>query len=193
MLHYQSPFNAEIYVHRAGRTARIGRSGESLALLAPEDERNFKNICKVLSKDMEKVQMLDVKYAHLELMKPVVNTAVELEKKAHREGADEKAANWLLKTAREADLALDEDLKAEVQEKLAGKKRQRSQQEDSDGGDDIDKPMFKQFDDGGERKRLKTEQRAQALKQHYEKEKQEKSRYKEILRRTGEDVVNVKA
>ena len=41
VLHYQSPFNAEIYVHRSGRTARIGRSGESLALLAPEDEKNY--------------------------------------------------------------------------------------------------------------------------------------------------------
>jgi hypothetical protein len=33
----------------------------------------------------------------------------------------------------------------------------------------------------------------EALQEHYEKQKQEKSRYKEILRRTGEDVVNVKA
>lgn len=27
VIHYQCPFNAEIYVHRSGRTARIGRSG----------------------------------------------------------------------------------------------------------------------------------------------------------------------
>ena len=38
VIHYQSPFNAEIYVHRCGRTARIGKSGESLALIGPEDE-----------------------------------------------------------------------------------------------------------------------------------------------------------
>ena len=52
VIHYQSPFNAEIYVHRCGRTARIGRSGESLALLAPQDERNFKTLSSVLKKDM---------------------------------------------------------------------------------------------------------------------------------------------
>lgn len=38
VIHYQSPFNAEIYVHRCGRTARIGKSGESLALIGAEDE-----------------------------------------------------------------------------------------------------------------------------------------------------------
>jgi len=38
VLHYQCPFNAEVYIHRCGRTARIGRDGEVLALLAPEDK-----------------------------------------------------------------------------------------------------------------------------------------------------------
>jgi len=42
VVHYQCPFNAEIYVHRCGRTARIGKSGNSLNLLAVEDEKNFK-------------------------------------------------------------------------------------------------------------------------------------------------------
>ena len=45
VLHYQCPFNAEIYVHRCGRTARIGRKGQSLALLAPDDNKAFKSIC----------------------------------------------------------------------------------------------------------------------------------------------------
>jgi len=38
VVHYQCPFNAEIYVHRCGRTARIGKSGNSLALLSPEEK-----------------------------------------------------------------------------------------------------------------------------------------------------------
>jgi ATP-dependent RNA helicase DDX24/MAK5 len=50
VLHYQCPWNAEIYVHRCGRTARIGRSGECLALLSPEDNKGFKSICQVLKK-----------------------------------------------------------------------------------------------------------------------------------------------
>jgi len=62
IIHYQSPFNAEIYVHRSGRTARIGKEGESLALLAPGDERTFKTLCAVLKKEMGEIKMLDVKY-----------------------------------------------------------------------------------------------------------------------------------
>ena len=62
VLHYQSPFNAEIYVHRSGRTARIGKQGESLALLAAEDEKNFKTIRSVLVKSTEddNLEMMDV-------------------------------------------------------------------------------------------------------------------------------------
>jgi len=47
--------NAEIYVHRSGRTARIGKSGQSLNLLAPEDQNNFKTICNVLKKKTDDV------------------------------------------------------------------------------------------------------------------------------------------
>lgn len=50
VLHYQCPWNAEIYVHRCGRTARIGRDGECLALLSPDDNKAFKGICQVLKK-----------------------------------------------------------------------------------------------------------------------------------------------
>jgi len=155
VLHYQSPYNAEIYVHRAGRTARIGKSGETLALLAPDDEKNFRHMCKVLEKDVDKIQMLDVKYGNLELMKGVVNAAIEVEKAAHRSNADEKAATWLIKTAKAADLTLDDDLKVEVQEKLSGKKRRHTEKDGEHAVDDIDVPLFPSYDDGGERKRIK--------------------------------------
>ena len=114
IIHYQSPFNAEIYVHRCGRTARIGKSGESLALLAPQDERNFKTLCAVLKKDMGAITMLDVKYSHLEMLRSTVRTAADLEKTDHRKNADEKAASWLIKQAKDAELVMDDDLRYEV-------------------------------------------------------------------------------
>ena len=43
------PVNAEVYVHRCGRTARIGQEGYSLALMAPEDEKNYKQMVRVLN------------------------------------------------------------------------------------------------------------------------------------------------
>lgn len=114
IVHYQSPFNAEIYVHRSGRTARIGKEGESLALLAPGDERNFKVLCAVLKKEINEIKMLDVKYQHLEMLRSVVKAATDLEKTDHRSKADEKSASQLVKMAREAELVMDDDLKHEV-------------------------------------------------------------------------------
>jgi ATP-dependent RNA helicase DDX24/MAK5 len=114
VVHYQCPFNAEIYVHRCGRTARIGKSGKSLNLLAAEDEKNFKTICGVLKKPTDKIEMLDVKFTMLEMLRPMVKSAQDVEKNTHREHSDDKAATWLLKQAKEADLALDDDLKLEI-------------------------------------------------------------------------------
>ena len=52
VVNYQMPVNAETYVHRCGRTARIGREGFSFSLLSPEDDKNFRVIkMKVLKKE----------------------------------------------------------------------------------------------------------------------------------------------
>lgn len=83
VLHYQCPFNAEIYIHRCGRTARIGRNGESLALLAAEDEKNYKMIRKVLKKEVQTVQMYPVSYVELAKLEPLVETAKKLEAALH--------------------------------------------------------------------------------------------------------------
>ena len=170
VIHYQSPFNAEIYVHRSGRTARIGRSGESLALLAPQDEKNFKIICSVLKKEMSSISMLDVKYQHLEMLRPIVKTATDLERDDHRSRADQKAATWLVNQAKDAELVMDDDLRVEVQEKLAGQKRKRSKNAgDEDYDENVDKPLFKEFDDQKFKERNKAEQRNKALKTGYDK------------------------
>jgi hypothetical protein len=73
---------------------------------------------------MGDIQMLDVKFSHLELLRSVVKSATDLEKQDHRVNADEKAATQLLMLARSADLIMDDEMKQEVQEKLqAGTKR----------------------------------------------------------------------
>ncbi|KAG1663277.1 hypothetical protein FOA52_006318 [Chlamydomonas sp. UWO 241] len=42
VVNYDAPVYAKTYVHRAGRTARAGRSGSVYSLLRPEDVRHFK-------------------------------------------------------------------------------------------------------------------------------------------------------
>ena len=72
---------------------------------------------------MTAIGMLDVQYTHLEMLRSVVKQATDLEKTDHRTRADEKAASQLVKMAQEAELIMDDDLKLEVQTKLAGSKR----------------------------------------------------------------------
>lgn len=173
IIHYQSPFNAEIYVHRSGRTARIGKAGESLALLAPADEKNFKIICNVLDKEASSVKMLDVKYQHLEMLRPVVTAATDLEKVDHRTRSDEKAATQLVNMAKDAELVMDDDLKHEVQSKLAGSKRARKKQSEEGYDVNVDKPLFKEYDEDKKMKeRNKIEQRNNALKNGYDKHRE---------------------
>ena len=94
--------------------------------------------------------MLDVKYAKLELTRPAVNAAIDSEKTFHREHADQKAASWVLKTAKEADLTLDDDLQYEISDKLgtiSGKKRLRGSGDDEEELKAVESTLFKSYDD----------------------------------------------
>ena len=76
VLHYQCPFNAEVYIHRCGRTARIGREGEVLALLSPEDEKSFRAIRRVvLGTAEEKLEPYPISYVQLSKLEPLVEAA----------------------------------------------------------------------------------------------------------------------
>lgn len=104
--------------------------------------------------------MLDIKYANLELLKQVVKSAQELESHTHRQVADDKAATWLIKQAKEADLVLDDALKVEINQKLSGKKRTFLEQQ----GEDLQ--IFGSLkSEAAAKERNRAAQRATALKQ----------------------------
>ncbi|TCT01939.1 DEAD/DEAH box helicase [Paralcaligenes ureilyticus] len=48
VINYDLPYNAEDYVHRIGRTARAGASGEAIAFYAPDEERYLFDIEKLI-------------------------------------------------------------------------------------------------------------------------------------------------
>lgn len=45
IIHYDVPFEAESYVHRSGRTARMGNRGAAIALVSPRDAGRYREIC----------------------------------------------------------------------------------------------------------------------------------------------------
>jgi superfamily II DNA/RNA helicase len=50
VINYDLPMLAEDYIHRIGRTARAGASGEALSLITPEDRGQWKEITRLLQK-----------------------------------------------------------------------------------------------------------------------------------------------
>jgi Fe2+ or Zn2+ uptake regulation protein len=108
-----------------------------LNLLASEDQVNFKTICKVLKKETNDVQMLDVKYSQLEMLRPLIESSSQLEKETHYDKKREKSAQWIMKTAEDADLDLDDELKEEINQTVSGKKR-LSKDRENDGFIDED-------------------------------------------------------
>ena len=94
----------------------------------------------------------------LEILRKVVKTAQELEKVSFKEKTDDKTASWVLKTAQDADLLMDEDLKLEVNQKLSSKKRKAAER------GDLDFDEFIQKGEKAPKNRDKEEQRKRALK-----------------------------
>ncbi|PKQ62283.1 ATP-dependent RNA helicase [Labilibaculum filiforme] len=57
VIHYNLPDELEFYTHRSGRTARAGRSGISIALITPRDERKVRDLSKKLNVEFAQVKV----------------------------------------------------------------------------------------------------------------------------------------
>lgn len=57
VIHYNLPDELEYYTHRSGRTARAGRSGISIALITPRDERKVRDLSKKLKVEFAQVKV----------------------------------------------------------------------------------------------------------------------------------------
>ena len=53
VFNFAPPPKDEDYIHRIGRTGRAGRSGESYTIVAPEDEKSWGYVVKMIGKDPE--------------------------------------------------------------------------------------------------------------------------------------------
>ncbi|MUP38070.1 DEAD/DEAH box helicase [Labilibaculum euxinus] len=57
VIHYNLPDELEFYTHRSGRTARAGRSGISISLITPRDERKVRDLSKKLNVEFAQVKV----------------------------------------------------------------------------------------------------------------------------------------
>ena len=57
VINYEVPHDEEDYVHRIGRTARADRTGEAITFINPKQVKNFKNIEKLIEKEVPKLEL----------------------------------------------------------------------------------------------------------------------------------------
>jgi len=71
VINFDLPEESENYIHRIGRTARMGRSGEALSLVTPEERQYLGHIERVLGKKLERSQLPGFESPEIMPSKPV--------------------------------------------------------------------------------------------------------------------------
>ncbi|BBF82294.1 DEAD/DEAH box helicase [Asticcacaulis excentricus] len=79
VFNFDVPHHADDYVHRIGRTGRAGRTGEAYLILAPNDEKNYDKVLKLIKKEPNPLE-LDVDWS------PLADARPEREKPARGRG-----------------------------------------------------------------------------------------------------------
>ena len=154
VVHYQMPINAELYLHRCGRTARIGKGGLSFALFAPEDEKRFKLIYKVLKKTENllelhsHIQPMKVNLLELQKYKGYIKSARNLEKAMFDKRKTSSRIKWIQKMAKETGIEISDDLKEELDALMEAEGEPQSRRE-----------LKQEEEQNIKRKRLQKEQR----------------------------------
>ena len=57
VINYEVPHDEEDYIHRIGRTARADRTGQAITLINPQQVKNFKDIEKLIEKEVQKLEL----------------------------------------------------------------------------------------------------------------------------------------
>mmetsp|Transcript_33627 Transcript_33627/g.51855 ORF Transcript_33627/g.51855 Transcript_33627/m.51855 type:complete len:113 (+) Transcript_33627:1700-2038(+) len=109
--------------------------------------------------------MFHVKYAVLEKIRPLIEQARDIEKTLHQKKQGEKTANWMLSTAKNAEIDLDEEMQLEISGKLGDKAMNRDDLQEAKRLEE-----FKHDDSLFRKRESKAKQKEMSLKLSYDKE-----------------------
>ena len=117
---------AETYVHRCGRTARIGKPGFSFSLFSPEDEKAFRLIYSALNKGKvfesatgettteNDIREYEVDFQLLMKQRGLIEKAKAVEKELFHDKKEKANADWLMNLSKQTGIEIPDELKAEV-------------------------------------------------------------------------------
>ena len=105
VVHLQPPRSSESLIHRSGRTARAGRSGECIMIVTPKLTFNWNKCVKqALNTDIASIEAIEVVSLDINHVRAIHKLASDLEGQTHKTKRDSKNAAWSQKTCEEADL-----------------------------------------------------------------------------------------
>ena len=87
VVHFSTPHNSDLYIHRSGRTARAGKQGTSILLVTPEEyAKEFKKLCTELGNKNYDFPDYDVNLrVFREIIRPIVEVAKDLDQILNRQ------------------------------------------------------------------------------------------------------------
>ncbi len=114
VIHFDVPRNAELYIHRAGRTARAGTEGLSLVFVSPNDSLAFDQL-KAQSRSGMRKFPLEVGF--LPLAKEILRKAKEMDEITHGQRKVNFEKNWKEKGESAFGMEDDDDNNEEGRER----------------------------------------------------------------------------
>ena len=131
IVHYQLPLSAEVYIHRCGRTARAGREGVSVAMVAEGDVKAWRRVQTVI-RGGEEAPRWELDSRLLDASRARLLVARKLDRIVNRQRQAASKADWFQKKAQELDIELDDDVTDSRGRGGLGKRR-GGQQEEAEG------------------------------------------------------------
>lgn len=107
VIHYQVPRTTDCYVHRSGRTARAGKGGVALALIAPDELKTWKNLMKNLGR-ADDMPSPPIEYSISNKLKELLELAKRIDTLEHKNTKQSHEKNWIKKTAEMLEIDLDD-------------------------------------------------------------------------------------
>jgi ATP-dependent RNA helicase DDX24/MAK5 len=105
VVHLQPPRTSESLIHRSGRTARAGRSGECVLIITPTQVSAWNKAVRIgLNKDIEEIPVIDAVSIDIRQVREIQRLATTIEGQSHKEKRENKDRAWSKKICEEADL-----------------------------------------------------------------------------------------
>ncbi|CAM9797019.1 unnamed protein product [Scytosiphon promiscuus] len=109
VVHYDAARSAEVFIHRAGRTARARAAGLSLSIVAPRDDANHRQTCSVLGLH-DGMQAFPQDMRMVERARERVGMALRVLKFQEAQSRVSASNDFFRGLSKEADLVMDGDL-----------------------------------------------------------------------------------